>query len=370
MQTNRLFQIVYYLLCKGKCTAPELAERFEVSVRTIYRDLDAISAAGIPVYAAQGKGGGIAILPEYVLGNALLSGEEKEKIMMALEGLAAADVETDGLLSKLGALFQTKVSNWIEVDFSDWKRKKTGQDVFDTIKTAIFQKSLIFFSYFGNSGFYSERTVEPMKLVFKSKDWYLYGFCRLRQDFRFFKLTRINNLTLCEETFVRETPDSVQMAPSTIVEPVVSVKLKFSPEAAFRVYDEFTDAVTADNQGNLYVTADLPDNGVLFSYLLSFGNQVEVLEPACIQEQMKEKPNPLYEEIRFGTMGDGLCVEILHVGPFDDEPASFEKMDRFAEAQGVRRLEDSHREIYLSNANRVEKEKLKTILRYAVAKIL
>ena len=298
MQHSRLFQIVYFLLNKGKCTAPELAERFEVSVRTIYRDLDAISAAGIPVYATQGKGGGIAILPEYSMDNALLSDGEKEKIMMSLEGLAAADVETDELLSKLGALFRTKASNWIEVDFSDWKKKKPDQDVFQSIKTAIFRKVLISFSYFGNNGHYSERTVEPMKLVFKSKDWYLYGFCRLRDGFRFFKLTRIKNLTLSEETFIRETPDNLQMGPSFKAEPVVSVKLKFLPEAAFRVYDEFTDAVTTDRQGNLYVTTDLPDNGVLFSYLLSFEDQVEVIEPAYIREQLKEKLNLMLQKYK------------------------------------------------------------------------
>lgn len=298
MQTNRLFQVVYYLLRKGKCTAPELAERFEVSVRTIYRDLDAISAAGIPIYATQGKGGGIAVLPEYVISNALLSGEEKEKIIMALEGIAAAEVVTDDLLSKLGALFQIQASNWIEVDFSGWKKKAQDHDMFHTIKTAIFQKNLISFSYFGSSGSYSERTVEPMKLVFKSKDWYLYGFCRLRKDFRFFKLTRIKNLTLCEEIFVREAPDSVQIEPSPIVESLVSVKLKFSPEAAFRVYDEFTDAVIADNRGNLYVTVDLPDNGVLFSYLLSFGDQVEVIEPAYIREQLKEKLGSMLQKYK------------------------------------------------------------------------
>ena len=274
MQTNRLFQIVYYLLRKGKCTAPELAERFEVSVRTIYRDLDAISAAGIPIYATQGKGGGIAVLPEYVIDNALLSGEEKEKIIQ--KSLAIID----------------------EVDFSDWKKKTPDHDIFYTIKTAIFQKNLISFSYFGSSGSYSERTVEPMKLVFKSKDWYLYGFCRLRKDFRFFKLTRIKNLTLCEEIFVREAPDRVQIEPSPIVESLVSVKLKFSPEAAFRVYDEFTDAVTADNRGNLYVTVELPDNGILFSYLLSFGDQVEVIEPAYIREQLKEKLGSMLQKYK------------------------------------------------------------------------
>lgn len=84
----------------------------------------------------------------------------------------------------------------------------------------------------------------------------------------------------------------------------------------------------------------------------------------------RKKPNPLYKEIQYRTMENGLCVEILHVGPYDNEPVSFEKMDQFADAQGLRRLENSHREIYLSSANRVEKSKLKTILRYAVERVL
>lgn len=289
LQDSRLFRIVYTLLEKGKCTAPELAEKLEVSVRTIYRDLDGLSAAGIPVYATQGKGGGVSILPEYVLDNALLSGEEKEKILLALQDLSVADDAAGDLLAKLGALFQTRAANWIEVDFSDWKRSALNQDVFNAIKTAIFKKALVTFSYFGSSGGYTTRTVEPMKLVFKSKDWYLYGFCRLRKDFRFFKLTRIKDLTLCEETFTRDVPDKLPRKAPLRAENLAAVRLKFSPDAAFRVYDEFTDGVTTDAQGSLYVTAELPDNGVLFSYLLSFGDSVEVLEPASVREKMKEK---------------------------------------------------------------------------------
>ena len=284
-----MFRIVYTLLEKGKCTAPELAEKLEVSVRTIYRDLDALSAAGIPVYATQGKGGGVSILPEYVLDNALLSGEEKEKILLALQELAAADDAAGDLLAKLGALFQTRAANWIEVDFSGWKRNTLNQDVFNAIKTAIFKKALVTFSYFGSRGGYTQRTVEPLKLVFKSKDWYLYGFCRLRKDFRFFKLTRIKDLALCEETFTRDVPADLPGKSPLTAENLAAIKLKFAPDAAFRAYDEFTDGVTADGQGNLYVTADLPENGVLFSYLLSFGDSVEVLEPAQVREQMKKK---------------------------------------------------------------------------------
>ena len=120
MEQGRLFKIVYYLLDKGRTTAPELAEKLEVSVRTIYRDLDVLSVAGIPIYTTQGKGGGIFLLPEFVLDKSLLSPQEKEQILMALQGLSVAENrQSDELLAKVGGLFRAQHADWIEVDFSD-----------------------------------------------------------------------------------------------------------------------------------------------------------------------------------------------------------------------------------------------------------
>lgn len=297
MQEHRLFKIVYYLLENGKSTAPELAEKFEVSIRTIYRDLDDISAAGIPIYATQGKGGGISLLPNYVLDKSLLSEQEKEQILIALQGIiATGDRKADELLTKLGGLFQSKAMNWIEVDFSDWVKNTPKQDVFNTLKDAIFDRRIITFSYFGSNGVFSSRTVEPVKLVFKSKDWYLYGYCRSRNAFRFFKLTRMKDLEILEETFTREAVN-VPKADMTIkAERTIPIKLKFAPQTAFRVYDEFTDNVTEDKQGNLYVCVDMPDSEVLFSYLLSFGADVEVIEPDYVRQNMKERLSHLLKK--------------------------------------------------------------------------
>ena len=125
-------KVVYHLLEKGKSTAPELAEKFEVSIRTIYRDLDTISAAGIPIYATQGKGGGIFIMQDFVLNKSLLSEQEKEQILMALQGISATEHnQTDELLMKLRGLFQSKVTNWIEVDFSEWYKNTPIYNVID-----------------------------------------------------------------------------------------------------------------------------------------------------------------------------------------------------------------------------------------------
>jgi predicted DNA-binding transcriptional regulator YafY len=281
---------VYHLLEKGKSTAPELAEKFEVSIRTIYRDLDTISAAGIPIYATQGKGGGIFIMQDFVLNKSLLSEQEKEQILMALQGISATEHnQTDELLMKLSGLFQSKVTNWIEVDFSEWYKNTPNYDVFNLIKNAIFNQYTITFSYFAREGNYSNRTVEPIKLIFKNKDWYLYGFCLLRNDFRFFKLTRIKDLEISSDTFIREVKSSHEIETVIKNKNFIHAKLKFSPKVAFRVYDEFTDNVSKDNQGNLYVNIDLPDNETLFSYILSFGDNVEILEPDYLRHSMKEK---------------------------------------------------------------------------------
>lgn len=298
MRESRLFRIVYYLLQNRKATAPELAQKFEVSIRTIYRDIDSISSAGIPVYATQGKGGGISILNDYTLDKSLFSEQEQEQMLTALQGMVATTEENSNeLLTKLSGLFQINSTNWIEVDFSDWAHRTQQQDTFNIIKEAIFQKRVISFCYFSGKGNKEKRNVRPIRLVFKSKSWYLYSFCLLRNDYRFFKLTRIKELEMLSETFTQDfTPTKIEK--QIQVENTVAVKLKFARQAAFRVYDEFTDNITEDSQGNLYVQVDLPDNEVLYSYVMSFSDSVEVIEPQSIREQMKKRLQKMQEKYR------------------------------------------------------------------------
>ena len=298
IRESRLFRIVYYLLQNGKATAPELAQKFEVSIRTIYRDIDSISSAGIPIYAMQGKGGGISILNDYTLDKSLFSEQEQEQMLTALQGMVATtEKNSNELLTKLSGLFQIKSTNWIEVDFSDWAHRTPQQDTFNIIKEAIFQKRVISFCYFSGKGNKEKRNVRPIRLVFKSKSWYLYSFCLLRNDYRFFKLTRIKELEMLSETFTQDfTPTKIEK--QIQVENTVAVKLKFDRQAAFRVYDEFTDNITEDSQGNLYVQIDLPDNEVLYSYVMSFSDSVEIIEPQSIREQMKKRLQKMQEKYR------------------------------------------------------------------------
>ncbi len=298
MRESRLFRIVYYLLQNGKTAAPELAQKFEVSVRTIYRDIDAISNAGIPVYAIQGKGGGISVLDDYTLDKSLFSEQEQEQILTALQGMTAiTGKNTNELLIKLSGLFHIKSTNWIEVDFSDWTHRNPQQDTFHIIKEAIFQKRVISLCYLNGKGNKEIRNVRPVRLVFKSKNWYLYSFCLLRNDYRFFKLTRIKELKMLSETFTQDFT-STKIEKQIPVENTVAVKLKFNKQAAHRVYDEFADKITEDSQGNLYVQVDLPDNEILYSYVMSFSNCVEIIEPQSIREQMKKKLQEMQEKYK------------------------------------------------------------------------
>lgn len=289
MQESRLFKIVYYLMNKGYSTAPELAEKFEVSIRTIYRDIDVISSAGIPIYATQGKGGGIAISKDFILDKSLLSKEEKEQVLMALQGLIATDNKyADELLSKLGSLFQIQNTNWIEVDFSNWVKGNMSDDIFNCIKEAIFKKNIIQFQYYGSTEV-TERKAAPLKLVFKSKDWYLYAYCMLRNDNRFFKLSRIKNLQVLDETYPTDIPIPKAVTKQVELEKTIPVILKFDKSMAFRIIDEFRDEIVEDASGDLYVHTHLPDSEVLYSYLFSFSDSVEVIEPESVREQYKIK---------------------------------------------------------------------------------
>ena len=176
MQESRLFRILYYLLDKGRATAPELAEKFEVSVRTIYRDVDAISSAGIPIYVTTGRNGGIQFLDNYVLDKSFFSDSEKLEILSALQSLSAVQYpEVDTILKKIGAVFQTGLTHWIDVDFSRWGSiAESENSLFRQLKQAIFESREITFEYHNSAGDNGKRNVYPHQLVYKDKAWYLY----------------------------------------------------------------------------------------------------------------------------------------------------------------------------------------------------
>lgn len=285
MTTHRLFRILYCLLEKERVTAPELAQKMEVSVRTIYRDIDRLSGAGVPIYCNPGKGGGIFLMNSFVLDKSLLSEAEREDVLLSLQGLEALKGESQAL-EKLQSLFQANSENWIRVDFTDWRNQKYQADLFDIAKQAIFQKCLISFLYRGQEK-EETRIVEPLQLVFKSQAWYLYGFCRSKQDFRFFKLSRVSQCQILSEKFERKAVQR-SIIKEKVREELVRLKLKFDKSQAFRVYEEFSGQIRQDPDGNLLVETEFPKHSSLYSYLLSFLDCVEVIEPLEVRQELAQ----------------------------------------------------------------------------------
>lgn len=283
---NRLFEILYILLQKKKVTAKELAEKFEVSTRTIYRDIEALSSANIPIYMSKGKDGGISILEEYILNKSILSEEEQNQILFALQSLEKMDGQTEkAVLEKMSTIFNKKVTDWIKIDFSNWSSSK--ENTFQIIKSAILNKQLVEFIYYNSVGDKNLRIVEPLQIWFKDKSWYLISYCRLKKDYRFFKLTRMKEVKLLEEHFEREMPE--QNEEEKEIKNIL-LELEISKEMAFRVYDEFdSNEITKKDDGNFIVKVEFPENEWVYSFILSFGEYVKVLSPEYAKNIVKHK---------------------------------------------------------------------------------
>ncbi|MEK8132416.1 YafY family protein [Paenibacillus filicis] len=304
MPVSRLLEMVYILIDKRTTTAKALAEHFEVSPRTIYRDIDVLSAAGIPVYASPGKGGGISLLDDYVLAKSLLSDQEQNEVLIALQSLSATEYpDINGALSKLSSLFKKDRIGWIEVDFSSWGSSREQKERFGILQKAVLHHELVTFDYFNSSGIKSSRRIEPVKLIFKAKSWYLQGFCLAVQQYRTFKISRMANIRLTGQLFPPRSPDE---QPADIEDqafgPLVQVQLRISAEGAFRVYDEFQECqVTRQEDGSFIVTAELPDDDWLIGYMLSFGTAAEVMAPPSVRERIAERLDVLLATYKAST---------------------------------------------------------------------
>ena len=294
---NRMLGMIYLLMNKGTVTAGELAERFEVSVRTIYRDVEAHSMAGIPVYAKKGKNGGICLTEEFVLNKMLVSQKEQQEILAALASLKETGVGQSGeILNKLGDFFKTEAQNWVAIDFSDWSGRRG--ELYEQLREAILNRHVISFDYYGKYGEMSGRTVEPIQLLFKEYTWYVRAFCRVRQDMRLFKVMRMKRVRVLEETFTpvsaadRERAFRIGEDEKLMEESngLVRIVLWIHNREAYRIYDRFEEEeITRLPDGNFRVEIDsLPDDWI-YGVILSFGPSARVLEPEWVQKEIHNR---------------------------------------------------------------------------------
>lgn len=295
MKESRLFRILYYILENGRTSAPVLAKQFEVSVRTIYRDIDVISSAGIPIYVTPGRNGGVQIHKNYILNRAMLTDKEKQEILSALQSTSLVNaLPGNATLTKLSALFQQPSDNWFEVDFSRWGIKSQDDTSFSLLKKAILSHHAVKIVYVNTNGQKTERTIYPLKMVFKTRQWYLKAFCVNKNDFRLFKMSRMLKLHLLSETFVpMEYPNPIDDLQKTYPKTV----LLFPKEMAYRVYDEFeATEIKEKENGSLLVSVEMPQDNWLIGYLLSFGSTVEILEPSWLRKALAIEAEKIYNK--------------------------------------------------------------------------
>lgn len=299
MQSTRLFEILYLLLLRDDVTVKQLAEKLEVSERTVRRDVDALSAAGIPVYTARGRGGGVRLLPGFVLSKTLLSTREQDEILTALQSLKATGTGVESeVLTHLSGIFCRGAADWIDVDFSPWGGDAEAVSLFPNLKNAIIERRIVEFDYFASNGQSSHRTVEPYRLCFKKSNWYLQAYCCDRADFRTFRLSRIEHLKVDDQQFTQyHEPPVLSQQFEEMELTFLPVVLRFSSKLAYRVYDQFRRGeIEKQSDGTLLVRTVWPQGDWSVEYLLSFGAFVEVLEPPELREVMKQQAQHIFQK--------------------------------------------------------------------------
>ena len=316
MRLDRLLAITLMLLNRDRISAGALAEHFEVSVRTIYRDIDAINLAGIPIISYAGHEGGFGIMENYRIDRQLFSLKDMLSMLTALKGLnlTLRDKDLDRTIEKITSLIPREKKEQLArhyeqlvIDIMPWGQGEKQKKKLEQIHAAIKESKLLKFQYRNAKGEQRARIVEPMTLLFKPYAWYLFAYCRSRHDFRLFRLTRINDLTGLHETFTRrpktyEDTFQKEMGQAKTVDLV----LQFKPQARPMVLDYFEEEwISIQKDGSALVRLSLPEGEWVYGMLLSYGENVRVLKPAYVRKIIQERAQKILRYYEKG-LGDFL----------------------------------------------------------------
>ena len=296
MKIDRLIGILSVLLQEEKTTAPELAERFEVSRRTINRDIEDLCKAGIPIRTAQGTGGGISIMDGYRMDRTILTSKDMQTILAGLRSLDSVSGSSyySQLMEKIQAGSSEFVggSDSILIDLSSWYRESLAPKI-ETIQSAIENRHMLMFRYYAPSG-ESDRTVEPYYLVFRWSSWYLWAWCCDRKDYRLFKLNRMVHVRETDNVFVCREAALPDLSDEKVFPGGIKVKALFEADQKWRLVEEFGPACfTEYGDGRLLFTADYTDMENLVTWLMTFGDKAEVLEPKEARNEIARMANKM-----------------------------------------------------------------------------
>ena len=288
------------LLNRNRVQARDLADHFEVSTRTIYRDIETINNAGIPIVTHQGKNGGLAIIDSYKLDRQVLTLKDMVAMLSVLKGVNSTfnDRQITQAIEKIHALVPENKQNYVKnhldrvvIDIMPWGSSPRQQEKMVTLQQAIANNILCNITYQDSNGAVSQRKIEPMTLVFKSTAWYLFAYCTMREDFRIFKVGRVVQLTMLAETFRRKNVSWSQYdTMDTGSTKMIGLVIRFSKKIRHIVEEYFEHSQLEDlPSGDMIATFELPNNDWIISYLLSLGDDAELLEPKYLRTILQKK---------------------------------------------------------------------------------
>lgn len=294
MKLERLISIIYKLLNHEVLSASMLAEEFQVSQRTIYRDIDVICAAGFPVVSYQGTKGGYGMMDGYKMDKSLLGSYDVNSLITVLRSLSTVfeDERAQGTIERLQTIGPEHRTTSLSVDL---ETRRTEPDALRHLRTAITRRNIVRFDYINVKNERTTRDMEPLRLHFKYRNWYVYGFCRTRRDYREFRLSRMLNLFLTQETFEphHEVPEEAALSNKGWQDQLEDVVIRVWPEALAEVMDQFHQADKQfhdDGSMTLRIPVYQPLQARwLWTILLSFGCGAEVLEPPALRGIVKEQ---------------------------------------------------------------------------------
>ncbi|WBW98175.1 helix-turn-helix transcriptional regulator [Oceanirhabdus sp. W0125-5] len=307
MKKHRHISIIIKLLTREKVTAKELAEQLEVSTRTILRDIDTINEAGIPIISYQGREGGFGIMSSFKIDKNFLSKQEVSTLLMALRGIEKAYIsqELRSIINKLEHIEDTmentiQSKNNVLLDFSAWGKSCYTEKKVNIIRKAVNDKNVIKFMYFNGKGTYTEREVEPIHLLFKSTSWYIYGFCRMRNDYRLFKLSKIKNLRKIDEFFERFNTETYEFdsefSYSNNMNKDNEILLKFNNRAIDKLCNYMDiEAMEFKDDGYVYTKLDFAIDEWTIGFILGFGEDVEVISPEFLKDIIIDRAEKVCE---------------------------------------------------------------------------
>ncbi|MCM1283800.1 MAG: YafY family transcriptional regulator [Muribaculaceae bacterium] len=291
MKIDRHIGILSILLQKDTVTAPYLAKQFEVSRRTINRDIEDLCKAGIPILTKQGANGGISIMEDYKLDKTLFTQGEMQDILAGLRSLDSVNGTNryGKLMEKLSAgSSDFMVGNQsVLIDLSSWYKEALAPKI-ERIRTSIDKCRELEFVYYSPRG-ESVRRIEPYYLIFQWASWYIWGWCKMREDFRLFKLNRMEQLQISEKVFARRQVPMPDLSNERIFPGGIRVKALFEPECKWRLVEEFgSGSFMEQEDGKLLFQADYTDQENLITWILSFRDQVNLLEPKELRQEMTD----------------------------------------------------------------------------------